>query len=297
MGCFFDLQVNGHAGVDYSSPELNDEKLMSSVEQLKEKGTKLFLPTVITSPTSVYKKVLPILAGGCEKSNAPVGIHLEGPFISSEEGAVGTHPKDHVVPPSIETFKRLQDAARGHIRLVTLAPELPGTTALIEYLIENGVQVAVGHTMAKSSDIANACQAGAKLATHLGNGIPAMLNRTDNPIWAILASPLTVSLISDGVHLPEDFVRIVWKLKGAKRVILVSDASPLAGCKPGRYDIWGTSVSLDSNGCIRNLKTRTLAGSAKTMNECAEIFKSLCSPSSDELQMITHDNVIKLLNE
>lgn len=223
------------------------------------------------------------------------GIHLEGPFISCVDGAVGAHPKVHVREPAIDHFKRLQDLAGGHIRLLTLAPEGAGVLGLIEYLVENKVIVSVGHTLASSWQIKDACHAGATLATHVGNGIPNELNRTENPIWSILASPLTVMLITDGFHLPADFIKTVYAAKGAEKIILVSDAAPVAGLLPGEYDIFGTRVRLTEEGCVRNLNAPTLAGSASDLARCAGVCKEVLRVDAGELEQMCFGNAAALL--
>ncbi|MCC7300440.1 MAG: N-acetylglucosamine-6-phosphate deacetylase [Verrucomicrobia bacterium] len=291
----FDPQVNGYAGVDFSCVGLTLEAVNRAADLLEGKGTEKFLPTVITSSMEVYEQVLPVLAQAAGKDARIPGIHLEGPFISPEDGAVGAHPKAHVRVPSIEQFKKLQDLAEGHVRLLTLAPERPGVLELIEYLVENKVVVSVGHTFANPQQIQDACAAGATLATHLGNGIPNQLNRTDNPIWSVLASPLTVMLITDGFHLPPNFIKAAYAIKGTDKVILTSDAAPVAGLAPGEYDIFGTRVRLTEEGCVRNLNAPTLAGSAATLGQCADICRKVLGVGEKELNKMCWENILNVL--
>ena len=292
---YFDLQVNGHAGMDFSTAGLTREAVNRVADLLEEAGTEKFLPTVITTSPENYQEVLPILGTACEEDARLPGIHLEGPFISPEDGAVGAHPKSHVREPSIEHFRRLQDRANGQVRLVTLAPEGPGALPLIEYLVENNVIVSVGHTQANTWQVKDACAAGATLATHLGNGISNDLNRTNNTIWSILASPLTVMLITDGFHLPPDFIRVVYAVKGAEKIIITSDAAPVAGLEPGEYEILGTRVRLTAEGCVQNLNAPTLAGSASTLSQCADYCRDVIHPESDALKKMCRGNAAVLL--
>lgn len=292
---YFDLQVNGWAGVDFSSSGLTREAVNQAANLLEEAGTERFLPTVITTTPESYQHILPILSAACEEDIRLAGIHLEGPFISPEGGAVGAHPKLHVREPSIDSFRRLQDRAKGQIRLVTLAPEGLGALALIEYLVENNVIVSIGHTLANALQIQDACTAGATLATHLGNGIPNLLDRTDNPIWSILNSPLSVMLITDGFHLPHGFIRTVYAAKGADKIILTSDAAPVAGLASGEYEIFGTRVRLTEEGCVRNLNAPTLAGSAATLSQCVEVCRKILDPSEEDLEKICRENAATLL--
>lgn len=293
----FDIQVNGWGGADYSSADLTKEKIIRSADLLERAGTEKFLPTVITSSPETYRVALPLLGAACGKDARLPGIHLEGPFISPEDGAVGAHPKPHVRKPSIDEFRRLQDLAQGHVRLVTLAPEQPGATALIEYLVENNVIVSVGHTLAAPCHIKEACNAGAALATHVGNGIPNQLNRTANTIWSILASPLSVMLITDGFHLPPEFIRVVYAAKGAGKIIITSDSAPVAGQPPGEYEIFGTRVRLTEDGCVRNLNAPTLAGSASNLAACAEVCKKVLGIDNRELEQMCFGNAAALLNQ
>lgn len=285
-----DLQVNGWGGVNFSGAGLTREGIARAADLLEERGTATFLPTIITSSPETYEAALPMLGRACAEDERLPGIHMEGPFISPEDGAVGAHPKAHVRKPSIEHFKRLQDLAGGHIRMVTLAPEQAGAPELIEHLAENGILVSVGHTLANPEDIETACKAGATLATHLGNGIPNQLNRTQNTIWSILASPLSVMLITDGFHLPPDFIKVVYAAKGADRIILTSDAAPVAGQSPGEYDIFGTRVRLTEEGCVQNLNAPTLAGSASDLAACAGIAEKILGLEKTQLEKICFGN-------
>ncbi|MFW6286689.1 MAG: N-acetylglucosamine-6-phosphate deacetylase [Candidatus Sumerlaeota bacterium] len=291
----FDLQLNGYGGVDFSKAGLRMDDVLRVVERLAAEGTTSFLPTIITASNADYASALPVLADAVESSDALPAIHLEGPFISAEDGAVGAHPKPHVQPPSIDTFRRLQDLARGHIKLVTLAPEKPGAIELIEYLVDHDIIVSLGHTLASSDDIANACKAGASCATHLGNGIPTQLRHTDNPIWSVLANDLTVMLIADGFHTPPDFIRAVFAAKGPERIILTSDAAPVAGLEPGEYEIFGTRVRLDPEGVVRNLNAPTLAGSAATLRQTARHFAEVTGCDEKSLRKVSWDNAVKLM--
>ncbi len=293
----FDLQVNGFCGIDFSKAGLQFDDVILVKQKLFQAGTSSFLPTIITTSESDYASALPVLAEACDKCPEMPAIHLEGPFINPTDGAVGAHPKSHVKSPSIDIFRHLQDLARGHIKIVTLAPEMPGAIQLIEYLEQNGVIVSLGHTLADTRQIADACRAGARCATHLGNGIPTTLGHTNNPIWSILANPLTVMLIADGFHTPDDFLRVVYAAKGPDNIILTSDAAPVAGLEPGEYEIFGTRVRLESEGVVRNLNAPTLAGSAATLCETAKHFAEVTGASSKVMQKLCVDNPRKLMSK
>lgn len=291
----FDLQLNGYDGVDFSTAGLEVDAVLRVAQRLSEEGTTSFLPTIITASSEEYASALPVLGEAVESCDALPAIHLEGPFINPEDGAVGAHPKAHVQSPSIDAFRRLQDLARGHIKLVTLAPEMPGAIRLIEYLVEHNVIVSLGHTLGSSDDIAKACKAGASCATHLGNGIPTTMGRTDNPVWSVLANDLIVMLITDGFHTPPDFIRVVYAAKGPDGIILTSDAAPVAGLEPGEYSIFGTRVRLDSEGVVRNLNAPTLTGSAATLRQTAEYFAKVTGSDENVLRKVSQGNARKLM--
>jgi N-acetylglucosamine-6-phosphate deacetylase len=200
-------------------------------------------------------------------SPAIAGIHMEGPYLSPEDGARGAHRREHVMPASVDDFNRRQDAAAGRIVLVTLAPEVPGALRLIEYLVASGVRAAIGHTAATPRQIGDAVAAGATLATHVGNGCAQMLPRHPNVIWEQLASDaLFASLIVDGHHLPPATVKAMVRAKGTGLTILVTDAIAAAGSTPGRYTIGDVECELGMDGRVSLPGTPYLAGSGLTLD-------------------------------
>ena len=187
-----------------------------------------------------------------------VGIHLEGPAISGLDGYRGAHPLDAVRDPDWGEFQELQEASGGRIVLVTLAPERSGAIDFIRKATAEGVAIALGHTAADGATIRAAVAAGARMSTHLGNGIASPIARHPNPIWEQAAHDgLDASLIADGHHLDPATLRVLVRAKTPDRVILVSDASPLAGLPPGRYGDW----AVDPSGKIVVAGTPYLAGS------------------------------------
>jgi N-acetylglucosamine-6-phosphate deacetylase len=261
----FDLQVNGFGGIDFNEPDLASDRVAEAVERMRATGVTRCLPTLITS--SFARFAASARAASRADSSAIAGIHMEGPYLSPEDGARGAHPRAHVIPASVDDFARRQDAAGGRIVLVTLAPEVPGAVALIEHLVASGVRVAIGHTAAEPSQIRDAVAAGATLSTHLGNGCAQMLPRHPNVIWEQLAADaLMASLIVDGHHLPPSTVKAMVRAKGARRTILVTDAIAAAGCRPGRYSIGGVDCELGEDGRVSLPGTPYLAGSSLTMD-------------------------------
>ena len=262
---FFDLQVNGFAGVDFNSSGCTPERIKHAVDALRETGVTRFLPTLITSSYAKFSDCVRALLSFREPAIA--GIHLEGPYISPHDGPRGAHPRRHVVEASLEDFKRRQEAARGRIVLVTLAPESAAAIRLVEYLVESNVRVAIGHTAASPEQIHDAVSAGATLSTHLGNGCAQMLARHPNFIWEQLAADeLLASFIVDGHHLPAATVKAMVRAKTPARSILVTDATAAAGCSPGFYKIGEERVELTAEGRVSAPGAPNLAGSALPMN-------------------------------
>ena len=260
----FDLQVNGFAGVDFNGADLTADRAAEALDRMRGTGVTRVLPTLITSSFARFAASAGVL--GRMTHEAIAGIHMEGPYISSEDGPRGAHPREDVGDATIEDFSRRQDAARGRIALVTLAPEVPGVLALIEHLVASGVRVAIGHTAATPAQIAEAIRAGATLATHLGNGCAQMLPRHPNVIWELLAADaLCASLIVDGHHLPPATVKAMVRAKGPRRTLLVTDATAAAASPPGRYRLGDLECVVGESARVELAGTAYLAGSALTM--------------------------------
>lgn len=262
---FLDLQVNGFAGVDFNDPATTVDDLHRALGVLRSHGVTRFLPTLITSSAERFDQCARLVLG--VKTDAIAGIHMEGPYISPEDGPRGAHPREFTASASIDDFKRRQDAAGGHIRLVTLAPEVPGALPLIEYLRANGIRVGIGHTAASAETIRDAIKAGATLSTHLGNGAAQMIPRHPNFIWEQLAADgMMASLIVDGHHLPPATVKAMIRAKTVSRTILVTDAMAAAGQPPGEYQLGSVKVRLDEAGRVAIPGSPGLAGSALAMD-------------------------------
>jgi N-acetylglucosamine-6-phosphate deacetylase len=281
----FDLQVNGFGGVDFNNPSVPAEGMFYAIEMLRETGVTRFLPTLITSPYDRFAKCARTLTR--IPHPAIVGIHMEGPYVCREAGPRGAHPGEHVIPPSIEDFKRRQEAAGGDIRLVTLAPELPGAMRLIQHLTASGIRVAIGHSAASPEQIRDAIKAGATLSTHLGNGCAHLLPRHPNLIWEQLGSDdLWASLIVDGHHLPPATVKTMLRAKTIERTLLVTDAVAAAGCPPGTYELNGEPVVLTEDGRVCPVGISNLAGSAIGLDQAvANTVKFTGLPISEVLPM------------
>jgi N-acetylglucosamine-6-phosphate deacetylase len=297
---FVDVQNNGWMGADFTSAGLTLQQVRDITLDLIARGTLAYCPTVITGDPAVYKDNLRVLA---EAMKDPLigphllGIHLEGPFISTEPGAVGAHSKKFVQSPNVQAFRQYQEWAGGGIRILTLAPELPGAEELIRYASGAGVVVSIGHHMASDEAMARAVQAGASLCTHVGNGCPNMMHRHDNPLWWQLSCDEVSGLfITDGHHLPDDLIKVALRAKTPERFIVTSDASALAGMPPGRYSIFnGLPVVVGENGKIYSETSQSLAGSHSTLLECMNHLAGLSLLDEKGLWQVGHDNPARLL--
>ncbi|MFF8841147.1 N-acetylglucosamine-6-phosphate deacetylase [Streptomyces sp. NPDC015127] len=199
-----------------------------------------------------------------------VGVHVEGPYLAAADGPRGAHDARHLRDPDPDELAGWLAAAPGLVRIVTLAPERPGSADYIRAATRAGVVVAVGHTDASPEQIREAARAGAGLSTHLGNGTHAVLPRHPNHIWAQLAEDaLTATFIADGHHLPADAFVAMVRAKGTGRAVLVSDSVALAGCPPGEYRTpVGGSVTVEPSGTLRLTGTSLLAGSGRSLLDC-----------------------------
>lgn len=267
---FIDLQVNGFAGVDYNSPATPQEDIAYSIRCMYATGVTRFFPTVITGSPENMAGALRNLAAvrdAIPEGRAMEAFHVEGPYISPEDGPRGAHPRRWARPPDFDEFRRFQDAAQGHIRLVTISPEWAETPRFIERLVQEGVVASIGHTKADAAQIADAVLAGATLSTHIGNGAHSVLPRHPNYIWEQLADDrLNASLIVDGIHLAQAFLKVALRAKGVERSVLISDAVMPAGCSPGRYSLGEVEVELHPDGSVRLFGETRLAGSALLMD-------------------------------
>jgi len=266
-----DVQVNGMGGFNLNGDNASAENLWGTLKALHREGVTRFCPTIVTGQQERMIENIRAVVEACESdpraNYAVIGIHVEGPFISPEDGPRGAHNPEWVRPPDWKEFLEWQAAAKGRIRKVTVAPETTGAIAFIKNLSEHGVIAAIGHSAASVEDVEAAVHAGATMSTHLGNGAHPYIKRHPNYIWAQLAEDrLWAGLIADGFHLPPSTLKVMIRVKGRK-AILTSDASYLAQMPPGRYGTHhGSEVILEPDGLLHVASTRDiLAGSASTL--------------------------------
>ncbi len=267
---FFDIHVHGARSFDFMAA---DPKGIAEVGRfLVTRGVAHYLPTTVTAPLDLTLRALEHLADAIEHpagvaSGAPVavpvGIHLEGPFVS--HGKRGVHPEVSLREPSVELFDRFQQAARGHIQLMTLAPELPHALELIQHATDAGVRVSMGHSAATAEQTLAAIAAGAKSSTHLFNAMRALDHREPGIVGTVLdRDDLYAEAICDGVHVHPAIIRMWLKLKGEERGILVTDGMSATGVPDGTYTLGDFEVVVKDGVCLSGT---TLAGSVLTMDK------------------------------
>lgn len=265
---FTDIQVNGYGGLDYNSIQPDFLALGQISRKLLSFGVTNHFPTIITnSPENIsalIQQVVQLRKMDSLAHSCITGIHIEGPFISPEDGPRGAHFREFVQATNWELFQKWIAESEGLIRMITLSPEWEGSASFIEKCVESGILVSIGHTKASHAQIMNAVKAGARLSTHLGNGMHSIIARHPNYLWSQLAAEnLSATIIADGFHLPAEVIQVFRKVK-AEKLILVSDSVALAGMPPRDYDAAvGGKVTLTPDGKLHLFgKPNTLAGSA-----------------------------------
>ena len=290
---FFDIQVNGYRGFDYSSDSLKGDHLTSVVNALRKAGTTRHLPTIITSPrkriVQNLKTMAAILDENSDMDYAVPGFHIEGPYISEIDGPRGAHDASYIRDPDFEEFLTWQEASGGRIKIVTLAPERRGALDFIKKITAAGVTAAIGHSAAAPEVIKKAVKAGASLSTHLGNGSHAELPRLRNYLWEQLADDnLYASIISDGFHLPDAVLKTFYRTKGRDKLILTSDVSPAGGSSPGRYTWDKIKVDVHSDGHVGLAGTPYLAGAGHLLDrDIARFIKASGCSVPDAVKLCT----------
>jgi N-acetylglucosamine-6-phosphate deacetylase len=214
----------------------------------------------------------------------PIGIHLEGPFLSHAK--CGVQPKEHLLTPEIAVFDRLFEAAGGHARLMTLAPELPGAIELAAHATKRGVRVSIGHSDARAAEARAAIAAGAVSATHTFNAMRALDHRDPGILGVVLTTDSLFSeLICDGIHTAPEIVKLWWRAKGPERAILVTDAMSAAGMPDGEYQLGGFAVQVAKG---KAMARGVLAGSVLTLDRALQNFLSFTgAPLEQALRLLT----------
>src|SRR5579872_1014545 len=267
---FLDIHIHGGAGHDVMSA---DGSGLSAVEQLlSHHGVTGYFPTTVTVPLDQTCAALEHLADAIESASVdngsrrrraqPLGIHLEGPFLSRVRR--GAHPLENLLLPTLETFNRLWQAARGHIRILTIAPELDGALEVIAEARRRSVCVSIGHSNADLKSATAGVAAGARHATHTFNSMRPLDHREPGIIGEVLTDPqLSADIVVDGIHLDPMIVRLFLKSKGPDQSVLITDAISATGMPDGHYRLGTFEVDVKNGRCLVNGK---LAGSVLTMD-------------------------------
>ena len=268
----FDIQVNGYGG---RTCKIRSEKRRGTLGYINrlmlENGVGWWIPTVCTGLPEVletaFRTLGEILDGDPETAACIPGLHLEGPYLSGDDGPRGVHSKEAIRPADWDEFQCLQDVCGGRILYVTLAPETPGAIDFIRKATASGVICSLGHSNMTRDDLHRAVDAGARMSTHLGNGAHDMIQRHNNYLWYQLACRETyASFISDGQHLPEDCLTSMLRAKGLELSVITSDCVNLGGMPAGVYGY----VEKLPNGRLVATGTPNLAGSSANLRECVE---------------------------
>jgi N-acetylglucosamine-6-phosphate deacetylase len=269
---WFDFQINGFGGIDFQAETLTLAEMEHAIDVMRHHGVAGMFLTLITDDIDAHCRRLENFEKLCAASPAVadmiVGYHIEGPWLSPEPGYRGAHPPGPMHAPSLAEFERLQSAAQGRIRLITLAPEWPRSAECIASMTQAGVHVSLGHTNASEAQIDEAIRAGARFATHVGNGTPLQMHRHDNVVQRLLArDELIACLIPDGIHLPHFALKNFFRAKPKGRVLFTTDAMSGAGAPPGRYNIGKLEIEVGADGIARNPGGNGFAGSTLTPDE------------------------------
>ena len=300
---YFDVQVNGYAGVDFNADGLTDENLRRACAAMRADGVGRALATIITADLDVMARRLRQIAVGCAADSLVAeviaGIHIEGPFISDEAGYVGAHPAAAARPASLDAAKELLEAGAGLVRLVTLAPERDPVGEVTRWLVNQGVRVSAGHCNPTLDQLQSAINAGLSMFTHLGNGCPLIMHRHDNVIQRVLSvsGRLWVTFIADGVHVPFHALKNYLAVVGVERAIVVSDATAAAGMGPGVYELAGQKVVVDDKLATWSADRSHLVGSACTLKQMDANLRRELGMSATDVARLTCDNPRRAIGE
>jgi len=268
---YFDLQVNGYAGVDFNTDDLSAEALHTACLALRNHGVAGILATIITEHLPVMcgriKRLASLRAQDDLARKMIAGFHIEGPFLSDAPGYRGAHPADAIQPATLDAAKALIASGGGSVRLVTLAPERDPGQRVTQWLASQNITVSAGHCDPTLEQLHASLDAGLTLFTHLGNACPMQLPRHDNIIQRALSlsDRLTCCFIADGVHIPTFALKNYLRCAGIDRCCIVTDAMSAAGLGPGRYRLSRWEVSVGEDLAARSPDGSHLVGSAMTM--------------------------------
>ncbi|MBU6180955.1 MAG: N-acetylglucosamine-6-phosphate deacetylase [Verrucomicrobia bacterium] len=298
---YFDLQINGYAGVDFCSHDLTSEEMRRACEALAADGIGGILATLITDSVDALCAKLGQMVRYREEDpfirETVRGFHVEGPFLNAAPGYIGAHPPQHVVPANSDDAARILEAGNGLVRLMTLAPENDAGAATTRFLVSQGVTVSAGHCDPDLGTLERAIDAGLSMITHLGSGCPVVLPRHDNFIQRVLSlsDRLWVCFIPDGAHVPFFALKNYLRITGLERTIFTSDAILAAGLGPGIYHLSGEPVEVDAEGVARRPGSPNLAGSTIRGHQVARNLREHLGLSEAGVDRVYRDNPMRAL--
>lgn len=303
MASYIDLQVNGFMGVDFNDPTVPIKSIIAAARSMRQGGVETALATIITGPLDAMCRCLQKLAQAIDSDPEVAatigGLHVEGPFISPVRGYVGAHPANCVLGDDVAALERLLSAGAGHVRLVTLAPEIDPHSKLIRHLVERNVLVAAGHTDASVSELERAIDAGLQLFTHIGNACPQIMHRHDNIFQRALslAPRLKTTFIADGWHLPDFVVKNLLRCAPLENLAVVSDAIAAAGLGPGEFQLAGHRVKVGNDRCARSPDGEHFVGAASTMQDADQWLKHTVGLGQDQRRLLLYENPKRWLSD
>ena len=291
---YFDQHIHGGGGHD--AMEATDAALSGVGRFLAQHGVGGYLATTVTASveaTLTSLSGLATLIGREARAGeaVPVGIHLEGPFLSHEKR--GVHPPELLLTPTVALFDRFWQAAEGQIRLMTIAPELPNADEVIAHATELGVRVSIGHSNATADAAKAGISAGAVTATHTFNAMRSFSQREPGILGVVLDDDeLYAEIISDGFHVDPSAVRLFWKAKGAERAILVTDGMSATGMPDGMYKLGNLDVEVKDGKCLHD---GVIAGSTLTMDRAVSNFREFTGAGLDAAVGLAARNPARML--
>ncbi|WP_078411336.1 N-acetylglucosamine-6-phosphate deacetylase [Priestia abyssalis] len=293
---FIDLHIHGAAGAD--TMDGTQEALGTMAAALPMEGTTSFLATTMTTAQSDIERALQNAATyinqhGVTGKAEVLGVHLEGPFISPKR--IGAQHPDYVMMPSIDLFRKWQELAGGHIKLVTMAPEQPNGLELVRYLKEQGVVASIGHSDATYEEVVKSMEAGVNHATHLYNQMRPIHHREPGVVGAVLLhDEIKCEIIADGIHSRPEMVRFAYNNKGQEGLILITDAMRAKCLGEGTYDLGGQDVTVKDGQAT--LADGTLAGSILTLKDAAKNVQQYTKCGLEAVIQMASVNPAKQLN-
>lgn len=266
---FLDIHIHGGAGIDLMRASIFELPRLGQF--LASHGVSGYFATTVAAPLDATCAALGRLADAIEQTESvngtsaaarPLGIHLEGPFLSHKRR--GAHPPEYLVEPTVNVFEKLRQAARGHVRMMTIAPEIPGALEVIAEASRNNICVSIGHSDAELSAAREAVRVGARHATHTFNAMRPLDHRNPGIIGEVLGDDaLTADIIADGIHVSPEVVKIFLQAKGLERAVLITDAISATGMPDGHYQLGPIEVEVKDGRCTTG---NSLAGSVLTMD-------------------------------